>query len=81
MTPEEKEKRAEEIVLALSDNGRWHSHGCMVGNQTLRETLCLKIEDFGTDKDLRTAIRRYSDTLTNYLQRANAPFYVYNRTI
>ncbi len=81
VTQEEKEQRAEEIALLLSNNGHWHSHGRMIGIQTLRETLRLEIDDFGLDGELRTAIRRYSDTLTDYLQRANAPFYVYNRTI
>ena len=49
--------------------------------ETLRDDMRLEIDDFGQIPDLRDAIRRYSDTLTDYLARANAPFYLYNRSI
>lgn len=81
VTHEQKEARAQEIAELLSDNNYWNSHGRMIGMATLRNVLKLKIDDFGDNEALRTAIRRYSDTLTDYLGRANAPFYIYNRHI
>ncbi len=81
VTVSEKEARAEQIALRLSDNNHWHSHGRMIGMQTLRDELRLEIDDFGENVDLRNAIRRYSDTLSDYLGRSNSEFYVYNRHI
>lgn len=79
VTAAQKEKRAEAIATLLSDNNHWHSHGRMISMKTLRDVLRLEIDDFGETEELREAIRRYSDTLTDYLARANAPFYLYNR--
>jgi hypothetical protein len=81
VTQAQKEPRAQEIAELLSDNNYWHSHGRMIGMETLRNLLRLKIDDFGEQAELRTAIRRYSDTLTDYLGRVNAPFYMFNRHI
>lgn len=81
VTAEEKEHRAEEIAQLLSNNNYWHSHGRMIGMKTLRDHVRLEIDDFGADPEQRDAIRRYSDTLSEYLGRAQAPFYVYNRFI
>lgn len=81
VTREEKEQRAEDIAMLLSNNNYWHSHGRMISMKTLRAVLRLEIDDFGQETELSVAIRRYSDTLTDYLARANAPFYLYNRFI
>ncbi len=81
VTEEQKEQRAEEIARMLSDNGHWHSHGRMIGIETLTKDLRLQIDDFGADPELRDLIRHYSDTLSDYLARANAAFYVHNRNI
>ncbi|KHS43386.1 SDH family Clp fold serine proteinase [Novosphingobium subterraneum] len=81
VTQAEKEQRAEEIAKLLSDNGHWHSHGRMIGIETLRQTLRLQIDDFGENAALRDGIRQYCDTLSDYLARANAAFYVHNRNI
>lgn len=81
VTEAEKDARAIEIAELLSNNNHWHSHGRMIGMETLRSKLRLDIDDFGQTEELRTAIRRYSDTLTDYLGRANAPFYIFNRHI
>lgn len=45
VTDEEKDERAQEIAKALSDNQLWHSHGRMIGIDTLRSELRLKVED------------------------------------
>lgn len=81
VTAEEKEQRAEEIAQLLSNNNHWHSHGRMIGMKTLRDHVRLEIDDFGADPEQRDAIRRYSDTLSEFLGRAQASFYVYNRFI
>jgi Serine dehydrogenase proteinase len=81
VTEAEKDARAVEIAELLSNNNHWHSHGRMIGMETLKSKLRLDIDDFGQTEELRTAIRRYSDTLTDYLGRANAPFYIFNRHI
>lgn len=81
VTEAEKDARAIEIAELLSNNNHWHSHGRMIGMETLRSKLRLDIDDFGQTEELRTAIRRYSDTLTDYLGRANAQFYIFNRHI
>jgi hypothetical protein len=81
VTEAEKDARAIEIAELLSNNNHWHSHGRMIGMETLRSKLRLHIDDFGQTEELRTAIRRYSDTLTDYLGRANAQFYIFNRHI
>lgn len=81
VTETEKLHRAEEIASALADNKTWHSHGRMIGIKTLRDVLRLEIEDYGTDKDLSKAIRMYSDTLSDYLQRQNLQIFLYNQRI
>jgi hypothetical protein len=81
VTADEKLKRAEEIASALADNKIWHSHGRMIGINTLRSILRLEIEDYGTDKELSKAIRMYSDTLSDYLQRQNLQIFLYNQRI
>lgn len=81
VTPEDKTSRAEEIADMLSDNNLWHSHGRMIGMQTLQSLIRLEIDDFGTDNDLQNAIRRYSDGLTDYISRQGVPIYIYNRHI
>ena len=81
MTDDEKQKRAEEIATKLSDNNLWHSHGRMIGMEKLRKELRLEIEDYGLVQEQREAIRRYSDTLTGYLERQGISMFVYNRHI
>ncbi|WP_336056917.1 SDH family Clp fold serine proteinase [Nitratireductor sp. CH_MIT9313-5] len=81
VTDDEKQKRAEEIATKLSDNNLWHSHGRMIGMEKLRKELRLEIEDYGLVQEQREAIRRYSDTLTGYLERQGISMFVYNRHI
>ena len=63
VTPEEKTKRAEEIAADLSDHKKWHSHGRMIGIQTLTKDLRLQIEDYSNTEALKDPIRVYSDIL------------------
>lgn len=63
VTEEEKINRAEVIATQLSDHNHWHSHGRMIGINTLRDELKLKIEDYTDVLELRELIRQYSDLL------------------
>ncbi|MDV6328557.1 ATP-dependent Clp protease proteolytic subunit [Idiomarina sp. Sol25] len=68
VSPDQKEQRAKDIAEALSDHKRWHSHGRMIGVNTLTNDLRLKIEDYTDDATLKNVIRRYSDLLLDCVQ-------------
>lgn len=79
MTPGERLARAQEIATKLSDNNLWHSHGRMIGMNTLRSEMRLDVEDFAADAELHSQIRRYADTLTGYMERHGQAFTIFNR--
>jgi hypothetical protein len=81
VTADEKQARANEIATLLSNNKHWHSHGRMIGMRTLREVCKLDIDDFGQDKDLQSAVRRYNDTVTEYISRMDIRAFLYNSAI
>lgn len=81
VTDEEKSKRAEEIAEALSNNNRWHSHGRFIGMKTLTNELRLEIDDLANEPPLHESVRRYSDTLADYLTRQRIPFFLYSRFV
>ena len=58
VTENEKTDRADEIAKALSDHGRWKTHGRSITIGDLHE-LRLKVTDFDEREDLADAIRRY----------------------
>jgi hypothetical protein len=78
VTPAQKQARAREIARWLSDNAHWHSHGRMIGIETLKKAK-LDIDDFGEDLELQEAVRAYNDALSDYLSRAQTRSYLYNR--
>ena len=79
VTPEEKEKRAEDIARLLGDNKQWHSHGRYISANTLREVVRLKIEDYSADTKLRPIIRTYNDLLIEYIRRNNIPVFIHSK--
>ena len=79
VTPAEKKERAEEIAKLLGDNKLWHSHGRMIGIQTLRDLLKLEVEDYSSDVKLRTLIRSYNDLLMEYIARSNYKVFLHSR--
>ncbi|MCA3642149.1 MAG: serine dehydrogenasease [Methylobacterium sp.] len=81
VTDSEKTARAQEIAELLSNNAEWHSHGRMIGMGTLKAICRLEIDDFGQDVDLQRAVRRYSDTLSEYLARSQIRAYLYSRHV
>jgi hypothetical protein len=79
VTLQEKEVRAEEIARMLGDNKLWHSHGRLIGVDTLKDTLKLKVEDYSKDIPLRTLIRAYNDLLIEYIARGNHKIFLHSR--
>ena len=78
VTLDEKMARAEEIATALSNNKHWHSHGRMIGLNTIKNTLKLKIEDY-SKSDLRQQILAYSDFLLDYIDRHGYKYFLHSR--
>ena len=79
VTDLEKQERAEEIAKTLNDNKHWHSHGRMIGIDTLRSLLKLKIEDYSDDEKLRNAVRLYNDLIIEYISKSNYTFFLHSR--
>jgi len=79
VTADEKKERAQTIAKQLSDNKHWHSHSRLIGMKTLKEELRLEIDDFGAAPELQIHIRRYSDTLSDWLGRQGIESYLHNR--
>jgi hypothetical protein len=79
VTPQEKRARAEEVADALGDNRLWHSHNRMIGVETLRKTIRLKIDDYSDDPKLQPIIRSYNDLITEWIGKLNTPILVHTR--
>jgi len=79
VTPQEKEARAEEVAAALGDNRLWHSHNRMIGVETLRKSIRLKIDDYSNDPKLQPIIRSYNDLITEWIGKLNTPIFVHTR--
>jgi Serine dehydrogenase proteinase len=79
VTQDEKEERATEIAEMLGSNKLWHSHGRMIGIDTLRNILRLKIEDYSNDTVLRPLIRSYNDLITEYLAKSQVEIFMHSR--
>lgn len=77
VTKRQKEKRAEEIATALTDNNRWHSHARMIGVRCLTEDLRLEIDDYSEKKELRETVRVYNGLLMEFLEKQRAPFAIH----
>ena len=67
----EKEARAKMIATALSDNGKWHSHGRTIGINTLINDLRIKVEDFTYDKDFSMALKNLHNVINEYMYKTN----------
>ena len=77
VTEDEKKERAEEIAKMLGNNKLWHSHGRMIGPNTLQNVLRLKINDYSKKGNLRQLIRSYNDLLTQYIAREGYPYFLH----
>ncbi len=81
VTVEEKQQRASEIASILSNNKLWHSHGRMIGLDTLRDRLKLEIDDYSNEKELTASVRNYHDMLTDYVDRLGLQSYLHHKLI
>jgi hypothetical protein len=79
VTPEQKTARAEEVANRLGDNKHWHSHGRMIGIETLRTFLRLKIEDYSNDQKLQPIIRSYNDLITEWIAKTDNRVFFHTR--
>lgn len=79
VAPGEKEARAEEIARLLGDNRTWHSHGRMIGPQTLTRVLRLEVEDYSKDPNLQKLIRSYNDFLVEYIARSDYKTFLHGK--
>ncbi len=79
VTSDEKIARAEEIAKELGNNKRWHSHSRMIGIETLRSSIRLKIEDYSNDPKLQPIIRSYNDLITEWIGKINTPIFLHTR--
>lgn len=77
----EKQARAREIGELLSNNAHWHSHGRLIGMNTLQNDCKLEIDDFGKDPDLQEAIRTYNDALSDAMARTGTKSFLYSRHV
>jgi hypothetical protein len=79
VTDEEKNTRAEEIARLLGDTKRWHSHGRIIGIDTVRNELRLRVDDYSTNAALRGLIRAYNDLMMEYIMRSQYPVFMHSR--
>jgi hypothetical protein len=78
-----REERAAEIATILSDNKKWHSHSRGISMAVLSSELPgevrLRIQDFGTDKELAALIRSYSESLAEHMMKEGYATFVHSR--
>jgi len=79
VTEDMKKARAKEIADKLNDVKRWNSHGIGINMELLRKDLNLKIDDFGQNKELNEAIRRYHRLLVDYAAKMRHSGVVHTR--
>ena len=81
VTDSEKEERAQKIAEALSDHTKWHSHRRMIGINTLTNELRLKIEDYSKNRELKNAIREYSDLLLDCIRSRATSYMIHTQAL
>jgi hypothetical protein len=79
VTPQDRERRAEEIANLLMDNERWGSHGRGIPMDVVRTELNLRIDDFGADPGLSKVIQDYTALVLDYMMRNEIPHLAHSR--
>lgn len=69
VTNQLRKSRATMIARKLSNPDHWHSHGRGISMEVLRRDINLRIEDFGENNELNSAIRVYCKLLRDYMIR------------
>ncbi len=81
VSPEEKEKRAEDIANKLSDNHLWCNHGRFIDISKLEQILHLKIDDYGKEPLKKKCIREYNSLALSYIFRHSIPRFFHSRNL
>jgi len=80
VTMKMKRDRAANIAEILGDASKWHSHGRGI---TMRELegndIKLKIEDFGSDKELNILIRQYYDLFIDFGRKIGSEYAIHTK--
>ena len=79
VTKRMREDRASEIAAELNNTDRWHSHARGITIEVLRQDLGLRINDFGTDQELRLQIRAYHGLLKDFMMRLGLSSVLHSR--
>lgn len=82
VTDQMKTDRAEEIATKLNDTKMWRSHARGLSMSVIRNTLNLKVEDYGTEeahKELNKRVTAYYRLLKDYMGRRGWDFVVKTR--
>ncbi|WP_019397235.1 MULTISPECIES: SDH family Clp fold serine proteinase [unclassified Pseudoxanthomonas] len=76
----DKQTRANEIAEVLGDAQRWHSHGRGITCDDLgSEEIKLKINNYGTDAELKRSIRNYHNLLVDYMGKRSWPAAIHTK--
>jgi len=79
VTMADKERRAEEIATALSNNNVWKSHGRPINIDILENQLKLKIHDYSRDADLRDKIMSYYMLSIDYIKKNSISIFIHTK--
>lgn len=74
-----KRARAREIASKLNEVRRWNSHGIGINMHVLRRELKLKIDDFGTKKELNQHVNQYHKLLFDFMNRLGQVSVIHTR--
>ncbi len=80
VTDEQREQRAKDIAVSLSNHKKWRSHGRNLDIKKLK-SLGIEIDDYSDKDELSKAIRGYNDPLTGYIDRNGLHYYLHNRNV
>jgi len=73
VTTKMKRERANQIAKELNNTERWHVHGHGISMDVLRrDDINLIIDDFGENRDLNAAIKKYYNLLQDYTIKSGA---------
>lgn len=78
VTPEMRKRRANEVAKLLVDHEKWHSHSRCISMGTLRTELNVRVEDYGSDADLRTRVHDYYDVFVDFLSQKSIGSFVHS---
>ena len=79
VTAQEKQERARDVALSLSDDKRWRSHSRGIFRGTLEDEIRLKIDHLEDVDDLEEALGEYFGLLMDYMVREQILNFVHTR--